>query len=359
MKKFLLSLCMVLALAACKDENKSTEQADAKPVVKIGITLPLTGDMGSIGQVMKGAVSLAQNDLNTKNLRYNYQFIVEDNAFESKKTAVINQKFISLDKVDAIIDFASKIGLVTTPIAEQNKIIHISACASDSKVAEGKYNFIHWTQPKGEVERLVEKIVADKISNVVIFTQVDQATIEISETMKQKLTEQNVKFKEFRTNPGEKDFNFLLNMAAEEKPELYIILEYSPALDIILKRLNETSNNIPVTSIETFSFLDDKSPVEGQWFVDAAEVDKNNYERFTSYNQSDNLFAVGNIYDAIMLLVQSFEKAPNKENAVEELANIKNYKGVVGDLHQDENGIFNSRAILKRIIDGKPVTVEE
>ena len=342
MKKFLLSLCMVLALAACKDENKSTEQADAKPVVKIGITLPLTGDMGSIGQVMKGAVSLAQNDLNTKNLRYNYQFIVEDNAFESKKTAVINQKFISLDKVDAIIDFASKIGLVTTPIAEQNKIIHISSSASDSKVAEGKYNFIHWTQPKGEVERLV-----------------DQATIEISETMKQKLTEQNVKFKEFRTNPGEKDFNFLLNMAAEEKPELYIILEYSPALDIILKRLNETSNNIPVTSIETFSFLDDKSPVEGQWFVDAAEVDKNNYERFTSYNQSDNLFAVGNIYDAIMLLVQSFEKAPNKENAVEELANIKNYKGVVGDLHQDENGIFNSRAILKRIIDGKPVTVEE
>ena len=359
MKKWLLSLCVVLALVACKDEKKESAQTETKPVVKIGITLPLTGDMGSIGQVMKGAATLAQMDIEEKALRYRYQFIIEDNAFESKKTAVINQKFISLDKVDAIIDFASKIGLVTTPVAEENKVIHISACASDSKVAEGKYNFIHWTQPRGEVERLVEKIVEDKIGNIALFTQVDQATIEIADTLKQKLTENNIKFKEFRTNPGEKDVSLLLNMAQEENPELYVVLEYSPTLDIILKRLKEVSDNIPVTSIETFSFLDDKSSVEGRWFVDAAEVNKDNYERFTSYNKSDNLFGVGNMYDAIMLLVQSFENAESKEKAVEELSKIKTYKGVVGDLHQDENGIFNSKAIVKRIIDGNPVTVDE
>ena len=359
MKKWLLSLCMVLALIACKDEKKNEVKAEAKPVVKIGITLPLTGDMGSIGQVMKGAVALAQKDIEQKNLRYRYQFIIEDNAFESKKTAVINQKFISLDKVDAIIDFASKIGLVTTPVAEESKVIHISACASDSKVADGKYNFIHWTQPQGEAERLVEKIIEDKLSNIAIFTQVDQATIEIADTIKQKLAENNVKFKEFRTNPGEKDVSLMLNIAKENNPELYVVLEYSPTLDIILKRLKEVSDNIPVTSIETFSFLDDKSSVEGQWFVDAAEVNKDNYERFTSYNKSDNLFGVGNMYDAIMLLVQSFESAKDKDSAVEELSKIKTYKGVVGNLQQDENGIFNSKAIVKRIVDGKPVTIEE
>ena len=94
MKKWLLSLCVVLALVACKDEKKESAQTETKPVVKIGITLPLTGDMGSIGQVMKGAATLAQMDIEEKALRYRYQFIIEDNAFESKKKAVINQKFI-------------------------------------------------------------------------------------------------------------------------------------------------------------------------------------------------------------------------------------------------------------------------
>ncbi len=358
MKKWLLGLCMVLVLAAC-DGKKEAAQADTKPVIKIGFNLPLTGDMGNIGQAMKGVASLAKQDIDEKKLRYNYQFIIEDNAFETRKTAAINQKFISLDRVDAIIDFTSKIGLVTNSTAEKNKIVHISICSSDAKVAEGKYNFIHGTQPKVEVEKLVEKIIEDKINNVVIFTSVDQATITMADTIKRKFAENNVKFKEFRTNPGEKDVSLILNMAKEENPELYIIMEYSPTLDIILKRLKEMQNNVQVTAMETFNILEDKNILEGQWFIDAAEIDKDNYERFVTYNKSDNLYGVGNMYDAIMLLVQAFENAESKDKAVEELSKIKTYRGVVGDLWQDENGIFNSKAIVKRIINGKPVTVEK
>lgn len=359
MRKWLLSLCMVLALVACKDEKKETAQTDSKPVIKIGIILPLTGDMGNIGQALKGAVNLAKDDISKKKLRYDYQFIIENNLFEAKTTAVINQKFISMDKVDAVVDFASKIGMVTSSIAEKNKLIHISVCASDSKVADGKYNFIHGTQPRGEAERLVEKIIKEKLDNIVIFTAIDQATIEFADTIKKKLVEQNIKFKEFRTNPEEREFNFLVNIAAEENPELYIVLEYSPALNIILKKLKEIAKNVPVTSIETFNILDDKSILEGQWFIDAAEVDKDNLERFRVYNKSDNIYGIGNIYDAIMLLVEAFEKADNKENAVNELSNIKTYEGVVGELQQDENGIFNSKAVLKKIINGQAVIVEE
>ena len=359
MRKWLLGLCMVLALIACKDEEKDSIEVDTRPVIKIGFNLPLTGDMGNIGQAMKGAANLAKQDLDEKRLRYNYQFVIEDNVFETRKIATINQKFVFLDKVDAIIDFTSKIGQITNPITEKNKIIHISICSSDAKVAEGKYNFIHGTQPKAEAERLVEKIIEDRINNVVIFTSIDQATIEMADTIKQKLMGKKIKFKEFLTNPGEKDVSLMLNMAKDEKPELYVVMEYSPTLNIILKRLKETQNNVPVTAMETFNILEDKSILEGQWFVDAAEVNKDNYERFVAYNKSDNIYGVGNIYDAIMLLVQAFENAESKDKAVDELSNIKTYKGVVGDLWQDENGIFNSKAILKRIINGKPITVEK
>ena len=43
----------------------------------------------------------------------------------------------------------------------------------------------------------------------------------------------------------------------------------------------------------------------------------------------------------------------------EQLLKIKEYDGVVGMVYQDENGIFNSNAVLKKVINGKPVVVKE
>lgn len=353
MKKLLCFLCMALSLVAC-NEKKSN-----KPTVTVGVSVTLSGDMSNIGAIMKGAVEVAEQDLKGKDLKYNYKFVLEDNAMEIKRAALVNQKFFNVDKVDAIIDFGSIIGLTTTPLAEKNKVIHISANASDAKVAEGKYNFIHWTQPRYEVDKLVEKIVADKLNNIVIFTAMDPAWMEMSQILQNMLKEHKIKFTEFRTNNQERDFNLMIKKAAMTKPGLYVLFEYSPSLDIILKRLQETKNTAPVTSLEAFSFLDDKSVIEGFWYSDAAELKPEYIERFTSHNKSENIFSVGNAYDAVMLVVYAFEHAETRETAVDELSKLKEYEGVVGKIEQDENGIFNSKAILKKIIDGKPVVIDK
>ena len=56
-----------------------------------------------------------------------------------------------------------------------------------------------------------------------------------------------------------------------------------------------------------------------------------------------------------MLIVYAFEHAENKESAIDELLKLKEYNGVVGKIVQDENGIFNSNAVLKTIKNGKIV----
>ena len=77
MKKFLLSLCMVLALTAC-DNKKEEAQADSKPVIKIGASLPLSGDMAETGKNLQAALSLALKDEQAKeNLKYDYQLVFE------------------------------------------------------------------------------------------------------------------------------------------------------------------------------------------------------------------------------------------------------------------------------------------
>ena len=353
MRKLLCILCALFAIAGCDREQSN------KPVVKIGVSLPLSGGMGNIGGILKGVVEIAEQDLQDKNLKYNYKFVIEDNFFEIKRAAVVNQKFFSVDKVDAVIDIAAKFGLITGPMAEKNKVIHISANASNPAVANGKYNFVHWTQPKYEVEKLVEKIIAEKLNNIVIITAIDQAGLEVSQNLQDLLSKHKIKFTEFRTNDQERDFNLLLKKAAMTKPGLYVIMEFPPILDIILKRLKETKNTVPVTSVEAFNLLGDKSVIEGYWFVDAAELKPEYIDKFTSHNKSDNIYSIGNMYDAIMLIVTAFERSESKETAVDELLKIKEYDGVVGKVYQDENGIFNSNAVLKKIINGKPVVVME
>lgn len=353
MKKILCVLCMALSLVACDKPDSN------KPVVKIGVSLPLSGDMGNVGTILKGAIEVAEQDLKNRDLKYNYKFIIEDNFFEIKRAAVVNQKFFSVDKVDAVIDFASKIGLTTTPMAEKNKVIHISCNATNSKVADGKYNFIHWTQPQYEIKKLVEKIVADKLNNIAVIIAMDQAGIAISEDLRALLNKHKIKFTEFRTNDQERDFNLLVKKASMTNPGLYVIMEYPPALDIVLKRLKEIKNTVPVASVEAFNFIEDKSVIEGNWYVDAAELKPEYFKKFTSHNKSDNIYSVGNIYDAVMLIVESFERAESKETAIDELLKIKEYDGVVGKISQDKNGIFNSNAVLKKVINGKPVVVKE
>ena len=70
MKKILISLCMVLALVACKEEKKNTAKVEAKPVIKIGASLPLTGNMAYIGNSAQKSLQMALDKWNAKNTKY-------------------------------------------------------------------------------------------------------------------------------------------------------------------------------------------------------------------------------------------------------------------------------------------------
>jgi len=58
MKKFILSIMLATALTAC-GEKAETPKENEKPVVKIGASLPLTGNMAHIGVSAQKSLSLA------------------------------------------------------------------------------------------------------------------------------------------------------------------------------------------------------------------------------------------------------------------------------------------------------------
>lgn len=358
MKKLLLSLCVALALTAC-DNEKETAQADAKPVIKIGIIAPLTGNLAMVGEGIKSSVVLAEEDIKTRRLKNKYEFVVEDDGYEARKTAAIYPKLKSVDKVDAILTTFSQTGKIVAPRAEADKILHISL-SSDPEIANGKYNFLDWTIPEYTSGRMVEFYKKRGFKKIVAIISNNAGTLSVEEKFMDWINKDNtMHVKRFLVSPSEIDFRTILAKASQEKADVYLTLIYGATAASFFKQFKEIGETAPITSIETFATLSDPSIAEGAYYTDAAAANddflKRHQERFGQMSR----YGIGTMYDMIMLTVDAFENAKSKEFAAEELAKIKQYDGVVGKLTQDDNGIFNSRAILLKIENGQPTRVEE
>ena len=80
MKKWLLSFCMILALVACKEENKESSQVEVKPVVKIGVVNSMSGKYAENGQNVRQVIEFARQDFASSNI--DFEFIFEDYGYE-------------------------------------------------------------------------------------------------------------------------------------------------------------------------------------------------------------------------------------------------------------------------------------
>ncbi len=359
MRKFLASLCMVLALVACKDEKKNEVKAEVKPVIKIGIIAPLTGNLAMVGEGIRSAITLAEEDLKARKLKNKYEFVVEDDGYEARKTALIYPKLKAVDKVDAILSIFSQTGKIVAPHAQEDKILHISL-SSDAEIAQGEYNFLDWTTPAYTSSRMVEFYKKRGFKNIVTIISNNAGTLSVEEQfMNWVKKEGDMRVTRFLVSPSEIDFRTILAKASKEKPDVYLALIYGSTAASFFKQFKEIGETALITSIETFATLTNLTIADGAYYSDGAVANDEFLKRYKQKFGDISSYGIGNIYDMIMLTVKAFEQAETKDLAYAELANIKEYDGVVGKLSQDENGIFNSRAVLMKIEDGKTIRVEE
>lgn len=72
-----------------------------RPAVKIGVLVPLSGDMALHGREIQNALELAQKK--HANTYYDYRFVFEDSRLEPARTASAAKRLIHQEKVDVII----------------------------------------------------------------------------------------------------------------------------------------------------------------------------------------------------------------------------------------------------------------
>ncbi|MBO7556513.1 MAG: ABC transporter substrate-binding protein [Alphaproteobacteria bacterium] len=363
MKKLLLSLCMVLALAACKDEQKAAQQTPEKPVIKVGASLPLTGNMAYIGISAQKSLQMALDKWNQKNTKYKYELIVEDDAFDAKRVALITNKLINQDKIKALFTIFSIGANVASPITQQAKVIHMTS-AYGSQPADGYYNFNNMTQYDNQTELMFNELKKRGIKTIGMLISNNIGSTQQAEMLVNKIkNDGTIKIigKEI-FNPGTRDFRMIIQKMIEDgEPDIFYVDGITPDATLVAKYLRELTGKINLTTINDFIETPAREYFENLWFVESASgTDEflNEYEA----RYGEPVFLCGaNTYDNLDLFIDACEKSDHcdSDEIVPILLSIKDREGAIGKFSIDENGIVQSQANVKIIKNGKAVKIEE
>jgi branched-chain amino acid transport system substrate-binding protein len=137
----LLSLVLLVTMAVGCGGNKQ----DGEEVIKLGFLGAKTGDVANYGIPGEKGMKMAIDELNAKGgiLGKKVEGIYEDNKGDSKEINLIAQKYITRDKVVAMVgDPCTGLTKVAADIAQKNQVVIFSAGATGAGVVEiGDYVF--------------------------------------------------------------------------------------------------------------------------------------------------------------------------------------------------------------------------
>lgn len=367
MKKWLLSLCMILALAAC-DDKKETAQADTKPVVKIGATLPLSGDLSYVGNGAQNALTMLLEKWQKVDTKYTYQLVFEDDMAKSQQAAINTRKFIDVNKANAIISIFGIVDRVVDDIANQNKIISLSCSYGKDNVPQYGFN----TSPQNEeiYASVVKELKKNGAKNVALLG----SNAAVSNVLLGYAAEHfpydgiEVVFDE-RYNVGETDFRLSIQKMEQKTPDYYVLFGVEPMNSIFVRQYYEITGKNNITSLGNFPSISLKvfPPINGIWsayLIGNNEVFEDEYfEKYQSWVEACS----ANLYDGLDMIIKAFETTeprqgesiPNNADVLQTVKDFGIWNGAVGKASVERTGIMHMEVPVRVYKDGKWIKIEE
>jgi branched-chain amino acid transport system substrate-binding protein len=352
-----MNICRTIFLVLWVTAGLALRSALAAPSdvgpLKIGFVLPLSGDYAFLGNGIRDGALLAQGDLRERGVVA--QLIFEDNHGALAQSAAIGARLVSEGGVEGLVSIISGVGKVLQPIAASASVIHIGIC-SDSDVGDGKNSFINYFTAEQGVAKFVEKFSRELPQRTLGVFALNEAGFEkILQELKRQAAGKIQLVRIETYNSGSNDFRSQLMRMKGSRPDSLLLLGLSPEIELIARQARALQLSIPLTSIESFGLATDKSPFEGQWFVDSAEPSEEFQRKYRVKYGREVTPGAGHAYDSVMLLVEAARIGRERGlSLAEALRQISKYSGVVGALTVRRDGVIWSEASIRVIKNGQP-----
>jgi branched-chain amino acid transport system substrate-binding protein len=353
-------VCLAIFLASSR--------VDADEAFKIGEVNPITGAIGRYGTTCHQGIQLAINQANAAGgvLGKKIDLLTEDNQSQPGQTSTIVRKFVTQDKVVAILgDLTSSATLEGGPIAQAAGIPMVTPLATNPKVTKiGDYIFrvcfIDEFQGRVMARFALEELKSRKAA---ILTDTKQDySVGLSGFFKDTFVHGSGEVvREQSYSSGDTDFRAQLTSIKSAGPDVIFLPGYYPEVGIILKQARQLGITVPFIGCEAWDSptllqvagkaangcyfsnqfsADDPSPV-------VQEFGKIYREKYGSL--PDNFAALG--YDAANVVLDAIKRAGSTDSTAlrNAIAQTKNFPGVSGSITIDAERNASKPAVILAI----------
>ncbi len=342
----LMSLLMVLCLAACTNTAEPEPEAEDNSPIYIGLSTPMTGNFAENGQGTKIAVEMALEEINAAggiNGR-ELKVKVQDSKSDATESANIATIFTEDEEILAEIgDFASGACIAAAPIYEEAGMVQLSPTASNPDFnKQGEYMFSVFGKSADEYEFVVKYLLkkymgAANVASIYIDTEWGdgaQANLE-SYCAQEGITLVAAE----PVSESESDFTAVITKIRQTNPDCVLLLMGSEAGAKCISQIKKTDWDVEIAIsglayssqlielggeavegvLSEIGFVADNTNPELYAFKQAFEA-----KAGTTLNQMETC-----AYDATMLLAEAMRKCETLDRASIRDA-LYNYKGFVG-----------------------------
>ncbi len=377
-----LTICLVLVLAVTLAFSASAWSRSRETVLKVGLNIPITGDIPKVGEGAKFASQMWLEDINKAGgldvggKKYKVEVVIEDNESKAESAVKANTKLITQDEVLAIVGpQASSQAVPAGGVANDYETPMISPWSTNPNTTKDRPYVFRGCFLDPFQGPVVANFVKEKFGfkkAAVLFDVASDYPKGLAEVFKKAWEDANgagsvVAYESFTTK--DTDFSSQLTKIINSGAEFFFTPQYYNEVALIVKQAHELGWKKPIVgsdswgSAETVTlcgkdcyglFFSTHYAAAGAKGETKAFIDRYN----TQYGYvPDDVAAL--TWDSLRLVQQAVQNTGKITGNVKKdrkairdaLAKIKNFKGITGDMTFTEEGDPVKCAVIVRISD--------
>jgi branched-chain amino acid transport system substrate-binding protein len=335
--------------------------AAAGAPIRIGVSLPLTGDNAATGQKGLNGAKLAATQINARGgiLGRPIEIVEGDDQCDPKQSANVAQKFASERLIALASHYCSGAALAALPIIRESNMLYVDIAAVSSKLPAAGYDKYFTVMYNGsQPGQFSAKLMKTKlgVKTVVLLDDKTPANTEFVDgfvATADQIGGPKMLFRDHITQ-GDKDFSaFVTKLKGSNAEALYAVCYY-PECGLLLRQMRE--QNLKTVFVGSDSLLDPafvkiagKDAAEGALVVTqpgAAELESAR-DFVAAYKKAFSDTDPGNVapyaYDAVTVIARAYNAVGKLDNDaaakwLHSLTRATAIQGTTGKLFWRPNG---------------------
>jgi branched-chain amino acid transport system substrate-binding protein len=229
----LVALAVGLVAVGCGGSSDDDSSGSDKSAIKIGASLPLTGDFSEPGKAARQGYQVWQKTVNDQGglLGRKVQIVVRDDASDQNTVVADYNALISRDKVNLLLGtFSSLLNIPASTVAERNRMLYVEPAGGAPDIFNRGYKYLFFAQQatadhQGDLfAQYILSLPPDQRPKTAAYPTLDDPfAVPVLEGIRAKLEPAGIKTVYRKTYPADtQNFDSIANAVKSANPELLV-----------------------------------------------------------------------------------------------------------------------------------------